>query len=340
MRHLLILLTLTAFLGGSFGSSARADILATGFFSGTIERFNEQSLAQSTFASIASADDPFPGLAGIAVDATNNRILAAARVSNRIYELDLAGNVTGFQQLANGSQPAGMTVDSAGNVYVASNGGNVVTAYDINWNVVNTIVLPDVGIGDNLPNGLAFDSQGRLLISTFAGAGVFRYDPNGGTIAPIFGNPFANGQVGVDANDNVYIGGAAFSSDVLKLDSSDNEIGSPFLTIDETILPQPGAPYSSPDFTSPSGITFDSDGNLIVAALGRTNPTDPNDGFQENGGLFRFSTDGVLLDTFAVNSTPFSAAAQFSFTAIPEPGSLVFLAGGLAAGMLVRRRKR
>jgi YVTN family beta-propeller protein len=319
-------------------STATAEIVATGFFSGTIERFDPVSGQQSTFADLRSQSDPFPGLAGIAFDQSSNLLYASARISNRIYRIDAtSGTVLGFTQLGTGSSPAGLTVDATGHLYVANNGNNTVSVLDSGGNVVSTINLPDVGVGDNFPSGLAFDSQGGLVISTFAGGGLFRFDPTDDSVVPFAAGPTANGQVAVDATGDLYVGGAAFSNEVLKFNPDGTPVDAPFLSIGESLLPQPSEAYLSPDFTSPSGVAIDEDGNLIVAALGRTNPTEASDGFQSNGGLWKFSPDGELLQTFGTAGTLTPLSSVTTITVIPEPGAAALLA---AVGMLLTLRRR
>jgi DNA-binding beta-propeller fold protein YncE len=320
---------------------AQGDVIATGFFSGTIERFDPQTKAQSTFATIASASDPFPGLSGVAYNPLNHRVYASARISNGIYTVDAStGTILGFQSLAANSAPAGLAVDPAGNLYVANNGGNSVSVFDSAWNAVDTIDLPDIGLGNNLPSGLAFDSAQRLVISSFAGGGVFRYDPGTDMVTSLPPSPLANGQVAIDSAGNIHVGGVAFSSDVLKFDADGNPINNPFVTVDDTILPQPPQGYASPDFTSPGGLVIDAEGNILVAALGRTNPTSTADNFQNNGGSFKFAPDGTLLETFGTGLTPLSSITLLP-AAVPEPGSLALSAlGGLTAALAAWRSRR
>ncbi len=330
-------------LSCSFSGTVSAELVATGFFSGTIERFDPVSGEQSTFADLKSTGDPFPGLAGITFSQGSNLLYASARISNRVYRVDAtSGSVLGFTQLGGDSQPAGLALDATGNLYVANNGSNSVSVLDANGSVVRTINLPDVGLGNNLPSGLAFDAQGRLVISSFAGAGLFRFDPANDTVTPFAAGPTANGQVAIDAAGDIYVGGAAFSNDVLKFNADGTPVGSPFLTIDDTppenpLLPQPPQDYVSPDFSSPSGVAIDQDGNLMVAALGRTNPTNPDDGFQSNGGLWKFSPAGDLLQTFGTAGTLTPLSDVTVITAIPEPGAAAVLVG---AGMLLTLRRR
>lgn len=321
-------------------ASIWADIIVSGFFSGTIERFDEQTGAQSTFASLSSATDPFPGLSSVAYSSSNNVVYASARISNRIYTMDgTTGAVLGFHQLAAGVLPTSIAVDGAGNIFVANNASSDIIVFDSSFNQINTLTIPDVGAGLNFPSGLAFDGPNRLIVSTFAGAGLFEYNVTSGTFSSLAPSPLANGQVAINALGEIFVGGAAFSNDVLRFSNDGTAAGNPFITIDSGILPLPGQGFTSPDFTSPSGVAIDADGNIIVAALGRTNPTSGADNFQSNGGLFRFAPDGTLLTTFGTNLTPFSSVAIIP-NAIPEPNAaaaLILLSGVMASR--IRRRK-
>ena len=70
--------------------------------------------------------------------------------------------------------------------------------------------------------------------------------------------------------------------------------------------------------TSPGGLALDSNGDLIVAVSGRSNPGDPGG---ERGGLFRFDTAGNLLgDPLAAGSIAFSSVVVFT---PPAPATVV-----------------
>jgi sugar lactone lactonase YvrE len=295
-------------------------MLTTGFFSGTILKFDGLSGPGTTFATVASAGDPFPGLAGIAINPTNSQVFVSARVSDRIYSYDgVTGALLGFQQLPIGTSPAGLAFSSNGTLYVSNFGSNSIASYNVANNsmfsALNTITIPN-----SLPNGLAFDASGRLLISTFGGQGILASNTNLSSTTTFAANPTANGQIAVDTQGNVYVGSAAVSNDVFKFDSTGNSIGSPWASI---LLPQPAQPFASPDLSSPTGVAIDHDGNIIIAALGQTNPTSASDNFQSNGGLFRYSPNGGLLaPAIATGTTPFSSIVVI---AIPEPSSAVFV---------------
>jgi DNA-binding beta-propeller fold protein YncE len=313
-------------------------VLVGGFFSGAVDRVNTTSGATTLFSQVRSGTDSFPGISGLAYNPISNTIYATARISKRVYFINPdSGNVTGFRQLDSNMTPASIAVDSSGFVYVANNAGNSVVKFDSALNKLQELNLPDFGAGANLPSGLAFDPQGNLIISTFAGAGVIKYNTASGTFSSFnSANPTANGQVAIDTSGNAYIGGAAFSNTVTKLDTSGSIVGA--ITIDESLLPKPPQSFASPDFTSPAGVAIESNGNIVVAALGRTNPFEASDNFQNNGGGCVFSPAGSLLAS-KTQTTPYSSA--LSFTAVPEPTSFLAASIGLGAlGWLNRRRQK
>lgn len=332
---------------------AEAAIVASGFFSGTLERFDPVTNAQTTLATIASATDPFPGLSGVAYNPTTDRYAVSARISSRVYIVNgSTGAITGFRQLPSGTQPASVVFGPNNSIYVADNGSSNVLRLNAN-NTVTTFTLPEIPtgpgmtLGPNLPSGLAFDGNGDLIVSTFAGGGMFRLNVSTGVASPIGGSPVGNGQVAIDDGGVAYAGGAAFSNSVASLDLATAVVNPAFITVDSIILPEPPLSFASPNFTSPSGIAIDEDGTFIVAALGRTNPTSgpdpmnpmagPGDNFQNNGGLFRFAADGSWIETLAVQSTPFSSVVVA--VAIPEPGSMAALAFVCFVGAAVQRKR-
>gem|GEM_PF-1550564 len=311
-------------------------VLVGGFFSGSVDQFNTSTGTTTNFSAIASAADPFPGISGLAYNPFTNQIYASARVSNRIYSLDgNTGAVTGFKQLADGSSPASVAVDGSGFVYVANNSGNTITKFNSSFVEQSTLTVPNFGVANNQVSGLAFDSQGNMIISTFGGVGVFKYDTAANSFSSFNSNPVANGQVAIDGAGTVYVGGAAFSNSVAKFTSAGAASGS--IDITAALLPPPSQSFASPDFTSPSGVAVLANGNVVVAALGRTNPTDIDDNFQENGGVFLFDSSGTFIRS-ATNVTPYSTA--LAFTAVPEPTSFMAASVGLASLAWLRRRRR
>lgn len=286
----LLFLSITQWLA----ALAPADILATGFFTGKIERFDEVTAAQTTFATLAGN----PGLSGIAYSASANKVYVSALNHGGVYILNAATGATeGFQMLGYG--PGGLAVAENGDVYVTDFTSNLVRIY--NSTLTNVPALINVPVMGGT-SGVGFLNTGDVIIATL-GTGVFRYD--GGTVSPFTAHPAAQlavAQVVADASDNVYIGhGIGFSDNVLKFNSSGSLIGS--ITITDAMVSGTGS--GSTVGTSPSGVAIDRDGNIFVAALGRSNPSDPGG---ERGGLFKFDSSGTLLPggTFATGSMAFS----------------------------------
>ncbi len=308
-----------------------AAMFTTGFFSGQIDQYDLLGGPKTTFATVASASDPFPGLAGIAINPTNNQVFVSARVSNRIYSFNgNTGAALGFHQLPNGSSPAGLTFSPNGMLYVSNFGLNTISSYNVANNAF-FLALNNLTIPNSMPNGLAFDLSGRLLISTFGQMGVLASNANLSTSSTFASPVDANGQIAVDSQGNVYVGSAANSSNVFKFSSTGTQIGNPWLTLS---LPAPAQSFASPDLTSPSGIAVDPNGNVIVGALGQTNPTSASDNFQSNGGLFRFSPSGTQLTSFGTGTTPYSSIA---ISAVPEPSSCLLLLSTLLATTFRRK---
>jgi hypothetical protein len=315
---------------------ASAAILATGFFSGSIERFDPNTGQQSTFATVTfDAAALQPGLSAIAHDPLTGRIYVAELdqanpASGYIHSFDTSGQSLGTRSLGFG--PTGISVANDGRVYVSDLGSNTVRVFGGGLGAeIGAVSVPE----QTATAGVGFANNGDLIIATL-GAGVFRSDASPGSTASSFaGQSAAAGQVAVDSDGSVYVGhGLGFSNNVFKFDEDGNEIDSPFLTIGDDLVQSHGE--GSSFGTSPGGLAFDAEGNLIVAVLGKSNP---GDGPGERGGLFKFDTSGELIEPLAQGSSAFSGVAVLP-TAIPEPGSVAFLLCCSGTLLLNRRRRR
>ena len=169
-------------------------------------------------------------------------------------------------------------------------------------------------------------------MSAINGTGVYRYDAPLGQSA-FNSSPIANGQVAISSGGTVAVGGVVFSSFVSLFDLAGTQTGG--INIDAAYLPQPTAPYTSTDVTSPQGVAFDGSGNLIVTAMGRTNPFSADDNFQNNGGVFVFDPSGTTLLDSLVNTTPYTGVIV---APVPEPSATIL--SGLAIGMCCWRGLR
>ncbi len=315
-RILFAALALTVSL---ISSSVRGDIFATGFFSGNIQRFDDLTNAQSTFASIAGN----PGLSGIAYSAANNRLYVSALNHGGVYMLDATtGGMLGFSLLGIG--PGGLSVADNGNVYVSDFTSNIVRIYDPDLtNNLSSINVPVAGV----TSGVGFGPGGDVYIAT-PGTGVFRFDGN--AVNLFSNNPAASAQIVSDAS-SIYIGhGIGQSNLAFRFDLAGNLLN----TFEITDAMMVGAPAGSSPGYSPSGIAIDADGNILIGVLGRSNPGDIGGEF---GGVFRFDVNGNYLDTIAVGTNAFSGIVFIN--SIPEPG-LMMVIPAIFAGLIARRRRR
>ncbi len=283
-------------------SPVYSDVFVTGFFSGKVEKFNEQTKARSPFASLPTN----AGLAGIAYSPSNGRFYVSALNLQRVYTLNQSGGIIGFQQLNYG--PGGLAIADDGSVLVTDFTSNQVHRYNATMtSSMSSIMVPVQGV----TSGIGYLNNGDLLIAT-AGTGLFHFD--GGTVTTFTNSPMASissAQVAADDLGNIFVGhGLGFSDLVVKYDSSGVVTG----TIEITDAMVGGTGTGSSVGTSPAGVAMDASGNLFVAALGRSNPSDEGG---ERGGLFKFSPSGQLLDTFLTAGPAFSAVAIVN----PPPNS-------------------
>lgn len=278
---------------GNSATFARADLFVTGFFTGTVERFDEQTKARSIFATILGN----PGLAGIVYNATNQKFYVSALNHGGVYVLDASGAQVGFHMLGYG--PGGLTTDSAGNVVVTDFTSNNVRKYNPDFTtVLETIAVP----APTATGGVGYLSNGDLLISTL-GAGIFRY--SGGQVTAFTESPAGVlGTAQIAASPAfVYVGhGIGYSSYVYQYTTTGSYAG--IIKVTEGMIGGTGG--GSSEGTSPAGVAIDSSGNVIVAVLGTSNPGDPGG---ECGGLLKFSPTGTLLDTFITQSPAYSSVA-------------------------------
>jgi sugar lactone lactonase YvrE len=313
-------------------------ILAARYFTGGVDIYDPSTDSTRNFITIPQATDAFPGLTGLAYSPALNRLFATANNSRRIYSFDASsGAMIGFQQLSGSVAPAGIALDPSGDLYVTDNGGATIQRLSPNPADASLVASGTIQLSTpagNL-NGVARTTGGRLLVSTINGSGVFQYDTTSGQSA-FNSSPIASGQVAISANGTVAVGGVVFSSFVSLFDPNGTQTGG--LEINATYLPQPALPYTSADQTSPQGVAFNGAGNLIVTAMGRTNPFSAGDNFQSNGGIFVFNATGTTLLDSLVNTTPYTGVIV---APVPEPSAFAVVAtGGFAVAMRGRRKLR
>jgi prepilin-type N-terminal cleavage/methylation domain-containing protein len=227
------------------------------------------------------------------------------------------GNVTtlagsGTSGFANGSgtsaqfnQPYGVTVDTAGTIYVADAGNNRIRTITSSG-VVSTMAGSWYGFGDGTgtstqfasPYGIAVDTAGNVyvadrnnqrirkitgggVVTTLAGSGTAGFADASGTSAQ-FNYPSG---IAVDTTGNVYVG-----------DSNNGRIRKITANGVVTTLAGSGAygfangTGTSAQFNSPAGVAIDTAGNVYVADTGNHR--------------IRKITSGGVVSTLAGSGTP------------------------------------
>ena len=238
--------------------------------------------------------------AGVAVDGAGNLYIADAS-NNGIRKVDSTGTITtiaGTGELgfsgdggpaveAELYDPAGVAVDSAGNLYIADSGNQRIRKVDLTGTITTIAGTGEFGFsGDggpaveaelHSPRGVAVDSAGNLYIAdsrnrrirkvdstgtitTIAGTGEFGFSGDGGpAVEAELRSPRG---VAVDSAGNVYIADSG-NRRIRKVDSTGT-----ITTIagtGEFGFSGDGGPAVEAELRSPYGVAVDSAGNVYIA---------------------------------------------------------------------------
>jgi len=230
---------------------------------------------------------------GVAVDVAGN-IYIADQFNNRIRQITfvkivsvLAGDgARGYRNgpgaMAEFNSPTGVTVDAAGNIYVAEQAGQrirKITPAGVVSNFAGNGVMGFAEGSDSTaqfsyPTGIATDASGNVYVADALNARIRKITP-AGVVSTLAGTTagFTNGSssvaqfrfpmgVAVDATGNVYV--ADFSNSAIRKITPAGQVST--LAGTGTIGSANG-PGNVATFNGPSGVAVDAGGNVYVADL-------------------------------------------------------------------------
>jgi uncharacterized protein (TIGR03437 family) len=273
--------------------------------------------------------------AGLALDSSGNLYIADS-ANNVVRMVTTSGTITTFagnniagysgdMALATGAQlfnPVGVTADTAGNVYIADTGNNVIRQV-YNGNIVTFaegFTQPDAVAVDSSGNIYVADTQGRRIVkygngvyTTIAGNGYggFSGDNGPGPSAALY-DPMG---LTVDSSGNVYIADT-FNSRIRKLTPS--AIITSIAGNGTLYFSGDGGPATQAALHFPHGVAVDSSGNVfitdtvnsVVRELQGTLPTVSPNGVVNAASFAATTSPGALATVFGGNFAVANAGAR------------------------------
>lgn len=330
MRRFLLMVLSVAL----FASSARADVIVTGFAESSIRRYDEVTGAPGA-PIIAPGSGTGSGFVapGGATYGPDGFLYVSCQVSvfapgspDFVMKVNPAtGAFTPFIALATGYVPAGLRFGPNGNLYVARNGGQGAPAgsgsVDV-YNGVSGAFITSAVTSLTQPTGLTFNGN-NLYISNFGAGNVIRYDGASSSIFASGGGLAAPSATAFGADGKLYVTDLLLGA-VRRYNGTTGAFEDNFVADGGALANQ-----------FPADMLFDQLGRLLVANLGFSfNPGDPPN---LHGNVMSFSAaNGNFLGVFAPDIL---GASSILLTPIPEPTSLALM-GAAAMGGWIRWRRR
>ena len=297
-------------------------------------------------ATSAEMSGPF----GVALDASGD-IYISDQGNNRIRKVTPAGTISTYAgngkttpvngpALDSGMQPAGLVLDSSGNLYIADKSGSI-EKVDTSGSL--TIVAGQPGFGGYAgdggpavdaklcqPSGMAFDSAGNLYVADNCNDAIRKIDTQG-IITTVAGQPQVHGysgdggpatsaklsfpdDVAFDSAGNLYV--ADMGNQVIRKINTSGNISTIAGQADKAGYSGDGGPALSAQFNNPGDVALDASGNLYISdslnAVVRVVLT--------NGTIYTIAGNGS--ENYSGNSGPATSVS------VSEPWQIVALASG------------
>ena len=250
---------------------------------------------------------------GIAFDPSGN-VYVSNGASNSISKFDSTGNfLSTIGSSVTLADPAGLAVDSQGNLYAAN--------FGISAGVSSTIAKFDpagafvgaISNNVNRPFGVLVDAADKLYVGNWFTNNISKFDSSGTFQTTLGDSNNINGPMGVvkDSGGNLFVANlrAPIGSNVTKFDPAGLFAG----YIGELA-----------NLTNPAALAIDSAGNLYVSS-----------GISNTAMISKFDSLGALQFSWTIPSVPNTMAI-----AVPEPSAALLVLLGTGALLAYTRSRK
>ena len=159
-----------------------ADTYQSGFGSGNVIFSYDANLGGTRSGTLTIADQPLP------VTQAGSTYLSLQTMNSLVH--------SGI------SQPRGLAVDAAGNVFIADTGNSAIKV----WTPTNRSITTLVSSGLSSPLGVAVDGSGNVYVADTGNGAIKEWVASSQTVIPLVSTGlFSPSAVGVDGVGNVYI---------------------------------------------------------------------------------------------------------------------------------------